>query len=487
LVRGVNWLGDAVISLPGLHAIIHGQPPGSIEVLARASGAELYRQLPNLGAVIEDYRGLCNKLKLIKKLSQKSYQKAVLFQNAFGAALTSTLSGIKDRVGFSRHYRRLLLTTPLKPLPADLRSHELFYYLKIVKAAGFNPSFSLPRLTAPQIPNLSDTMDPAQDKIVLALVPGASNGHGLARQWGPANFAQAAKEILSGNQGEVLILGSKGEIEACNETEKLLEGGPPVKNLAGKTSLAELIATLSETTLVLANDSGIAHLAGALGIKLVVLFGSTNPLTTGPLAKNACVLRKPSPCAPCFKRECPLKKRICFDGLTPQLAAEAAWSLLHPKKDRTPDLRGAVFLGNIPEDLKVPSGPLQLILLLKGTELNSPLLEPPLAKPRGFTLGVEPKPVASYKGFPVYDGTSPQIYSELAEAQKLSLMRSFWLASDLSFLKTAQEYGGKSCLYFQSGMKVPSREAILQENFTPKLVAPTVQGALDWAEYFRDF
>ncbi|MDR1312685.1 MAG: hypothetical protein LBQ12_03075, partial [Deltaproteobacteria bacterium] len=267
--RGLNWLGDAVISLPALAAAKRGWE-GGLLVAARGAGAALYRLLPGAGEVLDDPRGAGNRLRLAGELRKRPIAMALLWQNSFSAALTALLAGIPRRAGWNRHGRRWLLTDWKDPSPEDLAAHEIFYHLKPVALAGMEAPFSLPALPAPGLPShgpgaagpLSPELsaeDPALPEgahpalraalggapgagapdggFLLALAPGAS--YGGAKRWPAASFAQAARLILEGRRGSAVILGGAGEIEASSETERLLGGGPPCVNLAGKTGLGE--------------------------------------------------------------------------------------------------------------------------------------------------------------------------------------------------------------------------------------------------------
>jgi heptosyltransferase-2 len=235
LARGLNWLGDAVLSLPALLASKLACQ-GDLTVVARGAGAALYRLLPSAWEVLDDNRGLKARYRLIKELRRRNYPRALLFQNAFGAALTAFLAGVPSRAGYSRHGRRPLLTLPVDPRPEDLAAHEVFYHLRLVSEAGMPAPFSLPRISgfsgirrisgAQLFPQGSEGgQDPEEKRgFLLALAPGAS--YGSAKRWPAKSFATAARLILEGRPGKAVILGGTSELEACAETESLLQGGP---------------------------------------------------------------------------------------------------------------------------------------------------------------------------------------------------------------------------------------------------------------------
>ncbi|MDR1041556.1 MAG: lipopolysaccharide heptosyltransferase II [Deltaproteobacteria bacterium] len=499
--RGLNWLGDAVIGLPALLAARLGWQ-GELLLAARGAGAALYRLFPGAGEVLEDGRGLAARLRFAREIRRRSPSKALLWQNAFGAALTAWLARVPERVGFDRHARGFLLTRPVKPGPEELAAHEVFGHLKLVAEAGMDAPFSLPRLPAPKAARGA----PARDRpagFLLALAPGAS--YGSAKRWPAASFAAAARLILEGRRGTAVILGGPSELEAASETERALAGGPPCLNLAGRTGLPECARTLADADLALTNDSGLMHLACALGTPTVTPFGPTNPIATGPLGLKSAVLRSPVPCSPCLRRECPLKARICFDSATPRAAAEAAERLLESPARLQLDFRGpgspAAFVGNLPEGpFEAPAG-VRLVFALRGGD-RDPRLEPPeLARgtsgsPRApvgpdlplapgcgeFPRAGGPPAQASFRGRTVWlvpEGQPRRFYRDLSQALGIDPARSVWLGTSMETIAPARAFGGRAGLWIERGDGLP--EGILRGERLPDLCIPGFQRALDWA------
>jgi heptosyltransferase-2 len=537
LARGLNWLGDAVISLPALLAARRGWD-GEIVTVARGAGAALYRLFPAAGAVLEDRRGVVNRLRLASGLRRMRPAKAVLWQNAFGAALTALLAGAPERVGYSRHGRRLLLTLPVEPAPEDLAAHEVFYHLKLAAEAGLEAPFSFPRLdlqagrgkggephgeggAAGGLAGAGGLADegvpPLPEGFLVALAPGASFGG--AKRWPAARFAATARLVLEGRRGGAVILGGPGELEAARETTERLEGGPPFLNLAGRTGLADCARILARADLAVTNDSGLMHLACALGTPTVTPFGPTSPVTTGPLGARSAVLRSPAPCSPCLRRECPLKERICFASATPRAAAEGAERLLTvPAGPSGTAGATGVFAASLPpEGFRSPEGlPIVFVLPERAsgdTRLGPPAAARPLRLPgsgpapgpgssrgpgpsalepgpsgslaarAGAAFGAPPAPRASFRGRPVYfleDGQDFMGYADIALSLGLDPARSVWLASEADPLTPARALGGRACLWLGKGRGLP--DGLLAREFLPDICAPGFQRALDWAE-----
>ncbi|MGD9124568.1 MAG: lipopolysaccharide heptosyltransferase II [Desulfarculaceae bacterium] len=336
LVRGTNWVGDAVMTLPALAALAQACPQAEIEVLAKPWVSPVYEAAPQISRVhILDrqgrHRGIRGLLRLAAEL-KGSYDWAVLMQNAFQAGLIAWLARVPVRLGYASDGRRTLLSHPV-PMPADKgRMHETSYYLGILQGAGLlsanpplggvQPQMKLPpeyRQWAEEF--LSGQGGPQR---LLGLAPGAA--YGPAKCWPAERFAATARQLAGQGLHKVLIFGSKQEAAACAEVYQGLEG-LEVINLAGQTSLGQALGLLEQLDLFITNDSGLMHAAAALGTPTVAVFGSTNPVTTGPLGPWVRVVRQEVNCSPCLKPRCPLDLR-CFTAITPEEVTGAAVSLL---------------------------------------------------------------------------------------------------------------------------------------------------------------
>ncbi len=370
LVRGANWVGDAVMTLPALYALAGNFPGANITLLTRPWAAPVYEHQPLLGEVLRHdkdgrHQGFLGRLRLARELAAQKFTAAYLFQNAFEAALISFLARIPKRAGFARDGRAFLLTDPVALRESDRYIHESFYYLEILERLGLEAPFSRPAITPKAEALLKADKILAEGRaqgFLLALAPGAA--FGAAKRWPVKNFAEAAKIVLERNPGTALILGGGGESDAAGELSELL-GSLPHINLAGRASLDVAVALMSRAQLLITNDSGLMHIGGAVGLPLAAPFGPTNPLTTAPLGRSR-LLRSSAPCSPCLKRECPLPGgRICFDELGPEALASAALDLISPPVARA-GAKGAVFLdrdGTINREVGYLSSPERLELL----------------------------------------------------------------------------------------------------------------------------
>ncbi|MDR2141861.1 MAG: lipopolysaccharide heptosyltransferase II, partial [Deltaproteobacteria bacterium] len=373
----------------------------------------------------------------------------ILLQNAFSAALAPFLARLPQRQGYARNGRGPLLSRAVPIDPRSRLAHETFYYLDLLAKLGFPAPYSAPRLDLNKAQNLPNPLDlkslpPLPPGFALALAPGAA--YGEAKRYPAKDFAQIARELAKSLDLAVVIVGGPAEREAAQETLAAL--GPDIKalNLAGQTTLTQAMAILAQCEALVANDSGLAHLAGALNKPVVVLFGPTNPLTTGPLASRRLVLREPVPCAPCRHRVCPRAERICFQGLRPTRVAQKILEFLGQSPVQG---RPALFWADQP-----PPDP------------QNPKPGRPLADPALLTIAYEPQ--AGY-----------EVFGQKAQNLGLDLRASFWMAEDPDFLALGRRLGGRT-IFLANADKPANFQAAL--NLPPDLAAPSPRRALEWLQ-----
>ena len=316
LVRATNWVGDAVMCLPALRSIRRRFPKARIAILAKPSVADLYATESSVDEVIR-YETRSPR-EMARSLRGRGFDCAILLQNAFEAAWMAWLARIPHRIGYDRDGRRFLLTRAV-PVPkrGEIPRHERFYYLELLRRAGLIeilPASPTIRLEAP-----------AQEKIkTIGVSPGAAYGN--AKRWLPERFAEAAGSLARARGASVALFGSAAERPACEQIAALLNGHR-VENHAGRTTLAQFIDLAARCELFLTNDSGAMHIASALGVPTVAIFGATDDLATGPTGPNARVVRQPVECSPCLLRECPIDHR-CMRRVTADRVVKEALALL---------------------------------------------------------------------------------------------------------------------------------------------------------------
>ena len=317
VIRSSNWLGDAVMTTPAIQAIKHGRPDARITVLVKAKLADYWRRIPEVDEVLtidpDD-----SVFSVARKLRGK-FDVAIVLPNSIRSGLEPWLAGVPRRVGYAGKGRRWLLNQPLlpsteKPATPQPASHQVFHYLKLAEWVGANIGNS-------SLDSFFPSAAPARKSgapIKIGLCPGAE--YGPAKRWMPERFAQTANAVSSQCDCEWVLFGVAGDAPLGEEISRQITGRQT--NLIGKTTLTELMDRLSECAVLLTNDTGTMHLAAALGVPTVAVFGSTEPQLTAPLGPGHRVLRHQVACSPCFLRECPLDFR-CMQAVTVQEAAQA--------------------------------------------------------------------------------------------------------------------------------------------------------------------
>jgi heptosyltransferase II len=356
LVRGTNWLGDAVMTTPALMRLREKFPEAHIALFTPEKLHDLWENHPAVDETISFAPGE-NVFAVGRRLRAGKFDVALVLPNSPRSALETWLAGIPQRVGFARPWRNWLLTTRVAPRPETvkmqkrsakeikvlirgsgvrprppLRAHQLYDYLHLAAAVGASPEPVAPQLFVAQNEiaaarkkfGLEETERP-----LLGLNPGAE--YGPAKRWPMEQFIAAAREIQKQTNCTWLMFGGPAETAIADRIESAIPSPPnAILNLAGKTSLRELMALLKICRVLLTNDSGPMHVAAALGVPVVVPFGSTSPELTGPGLPGDPqhrLLKSDARCSPCFRRECPIDFR-CMAGISAERVSQAVLSLV---------------------------------------------------------------------------------------------------------------------------------------------------------------
>jgi lipopolysaccharide heptosyltransferase II len=308
------------MALPAVDWLRARQPGRPLAVLAPPGMRGFWEHVPAIGTFIATDPNLWITACRVRELNASE---TVLFPNSLRSALEVWLARIPLRHGFKGHNRQAFLThIHCKPLPKTALRHQALDFLSLVRQSAAQEIHQddfekpgLPELRAPAVP-LSRELSPSS----IAVAAGAA--YGPAKRWPVERYAA----VINTLGRPALLLGAAGDEETSERLAKLLE--VPFQNLTGRTSLTELMALLLETSLLLSNDSGTMHLAAALRVPTLALFGSTEPLLTGPLHPCVQVLREHVPCSPCFLRECPIDFR-CMRTLSTGQVLQHAEAILH--------------------------------------------------------------------------------------------------------------------------------------------------------------
>ena len=323
LVRSTNWVGDTVMMLPSLVAVRNTFPRAEITVLAKPWVVPLLENHPAVDhtIVMDKGRGFlsaCKELVLIiSRLRNVRFDLAVLFQNAFEAALLSCLGGIRYRVGYNADGRGLFLTHAVIRDKAILSAHQVEYFLGLVDAMGWQVTDKKPVVYLNEEERQGASMMLSSEGIydndvVVGLNPGAA--YGSAKRWPADRFAAIGDWASKRWSAKVVLFGSPSEAVIAEEVAKLMNAEP--LNVCGKTTLGQAMALIKRCDLFVTNDSGLMHIAAALNRPLVAVFGPTDHAQTSPVSGNARMVRHDFECSPCLKKVCPLDHR-CMLSIEP--------------------------------------------------------------------------------------------------------------------------------------------------------------------------
>ena len=321
VVRGANWVGDSIMTIPALRELSRIFPDAEIVLHTRKWAEGIFRNADFLDR-IDAYEPSTSKIKdTIAQsdiLREQSFDLAILMPNSFESALTARLALIPKRIGYNKDLRGLLLTDPIAVPEWKAKRHEVFYFMNLIAEVEkrFVGTDTVLRSEPDSTLQISDERKAEARQIlreagvdltkkVVALGAGSTNSR--AKRWGANSYAKLNDLLQNELRTNVILVGSADETGIASEVQKLSEK-PPI-DMTGKTGLAEAAAILSVVDLLVSNDMGLAHIAPAVGTKTAVIFGPTDPVTTRPFSDNAVVVRHDVECSPCMLRDCPIDHR----------------------------------------------------------------------------------------------------------------------------------------------------------------------------------
>jgi heptosyltransferase II len=295
LVRLPNWLGDALMARPALHALRAAHPGARTTAVGPAALLELLRA----ERAWDDEEPLPAGPGLAARLRARQPEAALVLPPSFSSALLAWRSGARVRVGFAHEGRSPLLTRAL-PRVARGDAHLSREYLALAGELGAREVL-LPLLAigAAARAAAAALRDGGARAPYAILAPGAA--YGPAKRWEAGRFASLGRRLAARGL-QVLACGGAGDRAVCDEVAGAVGGG--ALSLAGRTGLGEQAALCADAAIVISNDSGLAHLAGATGAPTVAVFGSTSSAWTAPLGPRVRVVQRAPVCAPCFRRTC---------------------------------------------------------------------------------------------------------------------------------------------------------------------------------------
>jgi len=336
LIRGTNWAGDTIISLPAAkeirrlfaEAIITYWVPENVAPILRASAVcdrVITFSTESGGPFLRSFA-------MADRLKKECFDVVILFQNAFESAFTSYLARIPLRAGFPTDLRGSMLNVKI-PFPRNIRNrHQAFYYLRIYEfMATFFPhhekrtiqdpdcTIPLSSLQKKRALELVVGLGGDEGKPIFCLCPGSANSQ--AKRWPQEYFAEVADVLTDAHQAQVVYCGAPDERDLIED----IIGRQRRKcgiNLAGRMDIMGMTALMSASRMVISNDTGSAHLAAAASTDVITLFGPTSPGATAPLGRRSLTLSGSASCVPCRHFKCPDPAHPCMRSLPPRLVLE---------------------------------------------------------------------------------------------------------------------------------------------------------------------
>ncbi len=338
LVIAPHWIGDAVMSLPLITLIHHKFPNSSIDVLCTPWVGPIYRACPAVQTVIEHnfQHGALQwglRRSIAHELKSQSYEMAFVLPNSMKSALVPWLAGIPKRIGYQGEFRFGLINASLPNPSRQARTPMMEHYARLFGVAlGQTPDLQnlpLPKLSID--PTLAQWATSKIDQIggapLYAFAPGAE--YGSAKRWPTGHFAKLANQILEDNpDAKIIILGSQADHALGQEIVQATTRSDRIHNWCGTIRLDQSMALIAECKSLISNDSGLMHIAAALAIPQIAIFGSSNPKHTPPLSQNAQIIWLGLDCSPCYQRTCPLGHLNCLN----QIDSQRVYSMLTPLK-----------------------------------------------------------------------------------------------------------------------------------------------------------
>lgn len=314
IIRMPNWIGDFVMATPILSDVRKAFPKASITAMCHTGICQLLETDPDINEIFcfskaSGFNRRDRHRDLIEKMRQGNYDLGILLTNSFSSAWWFYRGRVTYRIGYRGNFRSCLLTHSLAP-PAQLKSQHLVKtYKMLLSVLGIPVSKTVPRLYLANqeiqtAKNLLKKQGIQEGDLLIGINPGAA--YGSAKCWLPERFTEVAHKLLQNDKIHLVFFGDQ---ESVPLIKKICQPLPArAINLAGLTSLKELASLISLCRAFLSNDSGPMHIADALGVPVVALFGSTNESITGPFQKGK-VIHKHTACSPCYKRTCPIDFR----------------------------------------------------------------------------------------------------------------------------------------------------------------------------------
>lgn len=310
VIRIPNWLGDAIMAIPVYYNLSQKE---KIYLFGPQEIVNLFQNFPNTETLYYEKNNFKKNLEILKPLKNEI---GLLLTNSFSSAWLFFRASLKERWGYAKDLRSPLLTKAVKPPP--LKLHQRDYYLYLLKKLDLPHNYRdlLLPVNNRMLEKAKSILGNIVEKPFIVIAPGAA--YGPAKMWPKEYYKDLTQKLIK--KWNVVIVGGYKEKEIGN----FIKGDfNKAYNLCGKTDLITVAGIFYFSKAVISNDSGLMHLASALKIPQIAIFGSTDPFLTGPLNPKAIVLKKYMPCSPCFKRTCKYNHYKCLKSISVNEVMEA--------------------------------------------------------------------------------------------------------------------------------------------------------------------
>jgi len=321
LVRGVNWVGDTILTYPSVQGVKELFPHSRLTVLVPNHLIGLWKTFPCVDEIIPFQKrsgvgSVWEDVQISRFMRKRRFDLALIFPRSFRSAFQIYLARIPIRIGYQDEGRSLFLTHKIRRKGEVLHLHRVHYYRRLMEPLGHLESVPSPRLFLREeergwAQKRLEELGLLDGRPLIGINPGAA--YGLAKCWHPDRFAELGRRLSEKWKATALIFGREEERGMADKILKNLGGGGV--DFTGKTGLLQLAALLERCCLLVTNDTGTMHVASAVGTPVVAIFGSTDPVATGPWGGGHVVVKKEVSCSPCFKRVCPTDHR-CMELIT---------------------------------------------------------------------------------------------------------------------------------------------------------------------------
>lgn len=310
LIREVNWLGDVVMSVPAVKALRRAMPAAHLSVLVRSDLASLFDGSGWVDEILpfrihRGLGGLADRRRVVRLIRSRRFDLAVVLPRSFQSALWVALAGVPERVGFAADGRGLLLTNQTRRTSAALGRHQVHDHLLLLQEtlaiAGCADDYALD-VHEPHRARMQAWLTSRRQRSGKLIAMAVTAAFGPSKEWPCERYAALIDLLAERYDAECVLIGAPAERRRVEDVARASGNGALVA--AGETSVGEALALLSLCDGFAGNDSGAMHMAGALGIPTVGIFGSTDAHRTGPLGPRTRILYDRIECSPCMARTC---------------------------------------------------------------------------------------------------------------------------------------------------------------------------------------